>query len=205
MTLPMDNHQAHSGEEACLLDQLVDGELPEVERRKLLLRLDTEPDGWRRCALAFLEAQSWREALGPLTTRTRPKATSDRQGRKPRSWSPVARLAELAAAVVAAFALGWVSRGQPAKIAPNASVAEEVVSSSQASQHVPDERVIGEPRLPQPTERLTPPDPVVKQLEQHGYRTETQTRVVSMHLKDGRKVDVPVREVRFRYIGDRTY
>lgn len=43
-----------------LLDRLVDGELGETERRELLLRLEHSPDGWRRCALAFLEAQAWR-------------------------------------------------------------------------------------------------------------------------------------------------
>jgi len=43
-----------------MLDRLVDGELNESERRTLLLRLEHSPDGWRRCALAFLEAQSWR-------------------------------------------------------------------------------------------------------------------------------------------------
>ena len=45
------------------LDMLVDGELGEVERRDVFARLETEPDGWRRCALAFLEAQSWRQAM----------------------------------------------------------------------------------------------------------------------------------------------
>ena len=45
------------------LDMLVDGELSEHQRRDLLYRLNEEPDGWRRCALAFLEAQSWREAM----------------------------------------------------------------------------------------------------------------------------------------------
>ena len=45
-------------------DRLVDDELSEEERRELLGRLDDEPSGWRRCALAFLEAQCWRQALG---------------------------------------------------------------------------------------------------------------------------------------------
>ncbi len=44
-----------------LLDLLVDGELNENERRKALASLDRMPDGWRRCALAFLEAQCWKE------------------------------------------------------------------------------------------------------------------------------------------------
>lgn len=47
-------------------DLLVDGELSEARRRELLSTLDSRPDGWRRCALAFLEAQSWRRELaGP--------------------------------------------------------------------------------------------------------------------------------------------
>jgi hypothetical protein len=45
-------------------DLLVDGELSEPERRDLLSSLDREPSLWRRCALAFLEAQSWKRAIG---------------------------------------------------------------------------------------------------------------------------------------------
>jgi hypothetical protein len=48
-------------------DRLVDDELGEEERRELLGRLDDEPGGWRRCALAFLEAQCWRQALGEVS------------------------------------------------------------------------------------------------------------------------------------------
>jgi hypothetical protein len=43
--------------------RLVDGELSEPERRQLLQSLDLSPDGWRRCALAFLEAQFWGQGL----------------------------------------------------------------------------------------------------------------------------------------------
>lgn len=45
-------------------DKLVDGELNEEDRRRLLAGLDNEPDGWRRCALAFLESQCWKQAFG---------------------------------------------------------------------------------------------------------------------------------------------
>ena len=48
------------------LDLLVDSELDEARRRDLLLRLEREPDGWRRCALAFLEAQSLRQEMGAI-------------------------------------------------------------------------------------------------------------------------------------------
>lgn len=47
-----------------LIEQLVDGSIAPAERRALLLRLEGEPDGWRRCALAFLEDQAMRSALG---------------------------------------------------------------------------------------------------------------------------------------------
>ena len=47
-------------------DLLVDGELSEGDRRSLLLQLEHEPDGWRRCALAFLEAQCWKAELGQM-------------------------------------------------------------------------------------------------------------------------------------------
>jgi hypothetical protein len=46
-----------------ILDRLVDGELGESERREVLQTLERQPDGWRQCALAFLEAQSWGDAL----------------------------------------------------------------------------------------------------------------------------------------------
>ena len=44
-------------------DLLVDDELSDEQRRELLSALDDEPGGWRRCALAFLEAQSWKKDL----------------------------------------------------------------------------------------------------------------------------------------------
>ena len=50
------------------LDRLADGELPAEDYRALLAALDVEPNGWRRCALALLEAQAFCvravEALG---------------------------------------------------------------------------------------------------------------------------------------------
>ena len=37
------------------IDRLVDGELGQQEQRQLLVALEAEPEGWRRCALAFVE------------------------------------------------------------------------------------------------------------------------------------------------------
>jgi hypothetical protein len=44
--------------DAATLDRLVDGELDRQAQRELFARLDDEPDGWRRLALAFVESQA---------------------------------------------------------------------------------------------------------------------------------------------------
>ncbi len=50
-------------DETRVLDRLVDGELGQRQRHELLAAFDDEPGAWRRCALAFLEAQAWRHEL----------------------------------------------------------------------------------------------------------------------------------------------
>jgi hypothetical protein len=57
-----DDLPEHLRDEA-VFDRLVDGELSLEETRTLLRSLDQRPDGWRRCALAFLEAQAWSREL----------------------------------------------------------------------------------------------------------------------------------------------
>jgi hypothetical protein len=48
------------------LDLLVDEELPEEQRRALLLSLDGEPGRWRDLSIRFLERQVERKAIGQL-------------------------------------------------------------------------------------------------------------------------------------------
>ena len=73
------------------LDRLVDGELTEADRRELLLQLEHEPEGWRRCALAFLEAQCWEQELTLVArapersgAETAPTSARNRGNRPPR-------------------------------------------------------------------------------------------------------------------------
>jgi len=49
--------------DAAELDRLVDGELSPERYRAMLAALDATPDGWRRCALGFLEAQALQQEL----------------------------------------------------------------------------------------------------------------------------------------------
>jgi len=101
-----------SGEDQRLLDLLVDGELNDADRRELLLRLERAPDGWRRCAAAFLEAQAWRgEARAMVAPR---ESTAEPAGRpQPASlagarssvqiWMPLALAAGLLVATTWVF------------------------------------------------------------------------------------------------------
>jgi len=120
-------------------DLLVDGELSEAERRELLAGLDDEPGAWRRCALAFLEAQCWRRELGAVRDEAvrRPgevspvtAARSASPGRRLRRWfHPTVTLLAVAASFLVAMALGWwifgpgqaddYAPGPPAQLAGN--------------------------------------------------------------------------------------
>lgn len=89
------------------LDRLVDGELSEPERRELLSGLEKEPAGWRRCALAFLVAQSWCDAMGAMlreTPEAAPSSTPSSASRRP-TWL---RRHETLLAMAASFAVALV-------------------------------------------------------------------------------------------------
>jgi anti-sigma factor RsiW len=211
--MPLENYDLRDRSNDRDIDRLVDGELPDGERRRLLLRLESEPDGWRRCALAFLEAQSWRAAFRPLaaTDGTVPQLPVTPAGRhhKPRKRLYVARLAALAACFAVAFALGWGLHGGAAKNSSDAAIARPEssapVKTSEPLQSTPFELQARESRPVKPTEQASLLDPVVKKWEQRGYHAERQQRLISMELKDGRKVELPIHEVRLEYVGGRTY
>lgn len=86
-------------------DLLVDGELSDAERRELLAGLDDEPGGWRRCALAFLEAQSWQEDLGAIV---RPPAAKPPIAAAPR-WSRGPGVLGTLVAMAASFLVALVT------------------------------------------------------------------------------------------------
>lgn len=94
------------------LDRLVDGELSEAERTALLEQLEREPDGWRRCALAFLEAQSWGQEMRALVREPAATAASVAHSKPRRVPFPSTWLA-MAASFLVAFGLGVAMRGMP--------------------------------------------------------------------------------------------
>jgi hypothetical protein len=63
-------HDEPHANDDVLFDRLVDGELSADERRRLLASLDDRPGGWRQCATAFLEAQTWKQQFGQIVRKS---------------------------------------------------------------------------------------------------------------------------------------
>ncbi|MHC4401446.1 MAG: hypothetical protein ACYTG0_17380 [Planctomycetota bacterium] len=100
------------------LDLLVDNELDEDQRRRLLAFLDDRPDGWRRLAMAFLESQCCASDLEGFAHQQPVKAT----GWLPARPSRFIRHVAVAVGLLLAFTLGMVVRGERGS-ADNASTA----------------------------------------------------------------------------------
>lgn len=122
------------------LDLLVDGELTEEERRRVLILLDRDPDGWRRCALAFLESRSWREELRAMSRESRLEDPSIPPTSRT-TWSRVRILAAMAACFLLALGLGLAigdlagRAGQPAALAPSTKQPAGPQSSEPATEN----------------------------------------------------------------------
>jgi hypothetical protein len=124
-------------------DRLVDNELSTAERRTLLEALDTKADGWRQCAIAFLEAQSWSDDFRRLVRQSdRPRNASEtvavESAPSVRTISTVSRpmrqaitWASIAASMLVAFSLGTLQRERgtpladlPAESGPGQQIAD---------------------------------------------------------------------------------
>ncbi len=220
------NHE-NSGWDDRWIDRLVDGELTPSERTALLQKLDNIPGGWRRCALAFLEAQAWREAM--TSSKSQVANAPDSLPQNVASTRSVAVFSlppnratwqgwlSIAATLLVALGVGWLGiknlRGLPTQ-SPDVAHASDVTSkrarpspvevvpnATLVSQSSP---VVGQPldsrwlaTVPKPL-----PESVVRQLRRNGYEVEESEAVISMDLDDGRKVAVTVDEVKFQYVGD---
>ena len=212
------------------IDRLVDGDLPEVERRELLLRLENDPEGWRRCALAFLEDQAFRQALvGSASAANRPELTLDTPNipRRRKAWL---RHAPIAATVIAStFAAGFaagglsktVTRDEVAKVEPRKAVEAVARPLSDEIREVGSFQLLDGSAGESPTKRFpilsgpglndqwlrnqppSVPDYVRARWERQGYQVEERRNLVSVELEDGRRVAIPVDEVEVDYVGQR--
>jgi hypothetical protein len=248
----MSHTKAWTADDDARIDDLVDGKLDDANRRALLTRCEVEPEGWRRCALAFLEAQCWRDALRPLAqppSAARSSSLDYGAGQAPRvgrgQWSRFARTFAAAAACVTLFSLGWLisdaSRGKRPSTAGNSQNiaarqignggagetettsgagqpqgALPVPSSAAGTVRTANPRIVaekhaaslasrsawGNPRGVAQAGPLSEADR--KDLEHRGFEVETHRRMVTVPLRDGRRVNVPVGTVSLRRVGNRT-
>ncbi|HWB00858.1 MAG TPA: hypothetical protein VG713_20340 [Pirellulales bacterium] len=214
-----------------MIDRLVDGELSDQQQRELLLSLEQEPAGWRRCALAFLEAQQWRAQLGeyakaPPTVEPAPATRQCATRSSQSSWlarNPGTMFA-LAASVLVAFGLG---------LAANRFTADRFVPQ-------PNNLAIGkDPAVPSPvqgvtlvvdgpngrnsqvqvpvTENASPapnwwlagdqglPSDIRRALERAGHQIRQQRELLPVQLDDGRRAVVPVDRVEIHPVGARSF
>jgi hypothetical protein len=183
------------------IDRLVDGELSGDERRALLARIAAEPGGWRRCALAFLEAQAWREAFVPVAMNAGPVPAATLTSPKVHRLAVARTAVAVAASLLMAFGLGWLSRGQADPPAP--LVARNDPTPAPTTTAVNNSGATEPETVAQ--EGPPPPDPLVSRLESRGYQVDRRRRLVAVETKDGRHMAVPIAEVRVKYVGDRTY
>jgi hypothetical protein len=150
-------HWASEAELPNLLDRLVGGDLDEAARRRVLEWLDEDPVRWRLCGLAFLEAQTWSEALGQWPPQASANSIAQERNQKSRQLVdrhamgvPVTsapsiarrrgiRRALVAAAVVTAFGVGLALRDvvdppKPAHDQPVAGAAPSGTNNRNAGQ-----------------------------------------------------------------------
>lgn len=93
------------------IDRLVDDELSPAERSELLTALEAAPDGWRRCALAYVEAQSLRRELCGLTAAVPPIPSTLVEKKHPILRRAASGWVAIAVSLLLAFGLGSFTRG----------------------------------------------------------------------------------------------
>lgn len=215
-------------EDSLLLDRLVDGELTDAERRELLLRLERTPDGWRRCALAFLENQAWRSeskawasglpeaAVGPTSAKTARRGWSATS-----TWMMTATAACLVIAAGVGVLLrdkagGEVSyvqvpdggslpgvKNSPPAASPNMRLV--VDGGPNNNGEVVEVPLVDAGQLDQalfgPWSQAVPPE-VLKILERSGHQVVRERRLMPFDLRDGRRVVVPMDQVEIVPVGN---
>jgi hypothetical protein len=135
------------------LDRLVDGELNRDQQRQLLVALEAEPEGWRRCALAFVEAQAWRHELCAFDVRSELPATRSHESTRTSAataWrlrSHYWKWFAIAGCLLLAFGLGagagefWQGRNSTGQIANHSATAapnEQLVANAAPSTNLED-------------------------------------------------------------------
>lgn len=190
------------------LDRLVDGELTNDEYRDLLIWLERQPDGWRRCALAFLEAQAWRKVMGEISNVPLPRDASEplamasgrALGRVITRERNVAHHLALAATVAIAFLAGHLLPSTWTSSTPldrQSSIASSrhlnAVAGNESPVAAADQLDLHDERFWRGESALS--DDILASLERSGVKVKQQIGYVPVMREDGQKVIVPVNQV----------
>jgi hypothetical protein len=203
------------------IDRLVDGELSPTQRRELLLRLEEVDGGWRRCALAFLEAQAWGRELRSVVASPPATATLAKTQNRAFPWR-TAQWAVLAASLMVAFWLGGrtnsrtekpliagntpngVALPPPAEVRPSEPINPGDVMTVWARDAQGVAQPLHIPLVDADTvdkhlgvEFRSGMSPELKQkLEDRGYQVESRQRYAPLWLEQGQPLMLPVEDTR---------
>lgn len=227
------NHSDHDSLQR-MIDRLVDGELSPAQSRALLLRLDQEPAMWRRCALAFIEAQAMRSDLAELCSERASPAPSVLVVKPPVSGqgSVLVRRGLIALAMAASFAVAlplgrWLlPAGPKAPIALQRPIVEQVAPSPAAAAMAsasPQDRPLGKVQFVtedgqfevpyydmQAGARYLRDEPgeeaasIIEALEREGHHVERTPSVLPVQLDNGAQVYLPVDNYRITPVSNRS-
>lgn len=153
------------------LDRMVDGELSDAERRKLLGSLDKVEHGWRKLALAYVEAQTWRtdmDAMVRPTSETTPETSMELA--KPANVATKSDRLKLLLAMAASFfialVIGFQFRGgdsSPGEMAGSQPSSDGPLLAQPDTAVVPDSTMLTTatepPNTPLPGEAIKPSAP----------------------------------------------
>lgn len=191
----------------------------------LLLSMDAQPDTWRRCALAFVEAQALRRDLRDATIDGHKSPTVAKPA-SPRFLLYRFQWMAMAASLIAAFVVGSISRklwfpaaaeNEPPKMVAMATGNDDQGTAAgggaeqrqtyKVSLQMPDGQTVDVP-VEQATDGelqslLTDEKPVLSEVERQmlestGHEIQQRREVYPMRLNDGRQLLVPVDYVQVR-------
>ena len=188
------------------LDRLADGELADPERLALLHRLELDPDGWRRCALAFLEAQAWRQAAADLARELAPApALRSRQPAASRSSLGIRPRLAWAASLAAAIALGWAAGSSSWTRTPGPPPLRPDIT--QVVEAPPPQQLVQEAQPPPQVISQSTTIPVLdlERLQNAGYRIDETPGLVVETTPEGPRLVGPTSQLRIRYVGPQVY
>ncbi len=203
------------------LERLACGELDQADRQRVLAWLEEDPRRWRICGLAFMEAQSWSEALSgwPGLPGTPGKPCRQVSVATPKSLGRPLAVLVSAACLLVAFSLGVAWRDIAGQVSTPQQPGTNAVEG-----HRENAARSGQPMLASLTVRqgsafgpassiqipVTPhgpaaerdpsaldeiPEYVRSQWERRGFRLTAERRYLFAHLSNGQPIVVPVDQV----------